>query len=126
MTGMYVDDVHESNGGLKIKAKNVVSTQSALGVDVAKKFELNDEQSLRLTAGGKYYHEFGEKYRTKATIDGMTGGYDMIDERFERDFGLLSLKADYQYKQFSVGAEAHAPIEHNNKPYYLLNMGYKF
>lgn len=126
VTGMYVDDVHESNGGLKIKAKNVVSTQSALGVDVAKKFELNDEQSLRLTAGGKYYHEFGEKYRTKATIDGMTGGYDMIDERFERDFGLLSLKADYQYKQFSVGAEAHAPIEHNNKPYYLLNMGYKF
>lgn len=126
VTGMYVDSVHESNGGLKIKAKNVVSTQSAMGIDVAKNFELNNEQSLRLKAGGKYYHEFGEKYRTKATIDGMTGGYDMIDERFERDFGLLSLKADYQYNQFSVGAEAHAPIEHNNKPYYLLNIGYKF
>ena len=126
VTGMYVDSIDESNGGLKIKAKNIVSTQAMLGLDVAKTLTVTDEQNLRLSMGGKYYHEFGQKYRTKATIGDMIGGYDITDERQVRDFGILSLKAAYQYKQFSVGAEAHAPIEHNRDPYYLFNVGYRF
>lgn len=126
VTGMYVDSIHESNGGMKIKAKNIVSTQSMLGLDIAKTFAIADDQNLYLSMGGKYYHEFGQKYRTKATVDDMIGGYDIVDERQVRDFGILSLKTAYQYNQFSVGAEAHAPIEHNRELYYLFNFGYQF
>ncbi len=126
LTGMYVDDIDESNGGLKIKGKNMLSAQSALGIDVAKMFNIDEAQSIKLGAGGKYYHEFGDRYHTSATVSDMVGSYDITDERLERDFGLMSLKAKYQYKQFSIEAEANAPLEQKRNPYYLLNLGYKF
>ena len=50
----------------------------------------------------------------------------MVDDRLQRDFGLLSLKAKYQYKQFMLEAEANAPLEQKQDPYYLLNLGYHF
>ena len=126
LTGMYMDDIDESNGGLKVKSKNMLSAQSALGVDVAKMFNIDEAQSIKLGAGGKYYHEFGDRYHTSATVSDMVGSYDITDERLERDFGLMSLKAKYQYKQFSIEAEANAPLEQKRNPYYLLNLGYKF
>jgi hypothetical protein len=126
LTGMYTDDIDESNGGLKIRGKNMLSAQSSLGIDVAKTFAIDEAQTIKVGAGSKYYHEFGDRYHTSASVDDMIGSYDVTDKRLQRNFGLMSLKAKYQYNQFSIEAEANAPLEQKRNPYYLLNLGYKF
>lgn len=126
LTGMHMEGYQESQGGLKVDGGSVFSTKSILGADVSKTFAIDEHQALKLTAGGRYYHEFGERYHTTANVEDMAGKYDITDERLQRNSGLLRLKTQYNYKQFTVGAEATAPLKNNTDPYYYLNMGYWF
>lgn len=125
-TGLYTDDIKENKDGLKIKSNNTLSSLITLGMDIKKKFILDNHNSLSFIAGGKYYHELGDKYRNDATISDMNGYYDIVSNRFQRDFGLINLRAVYDYRQLSVGASANIPLEQKRQPYYLLNLGYKF
>lgn len=124
--GLYTDDIKENKDGLKIKSNNTLSSLITLGMDIKKKFILDNHNSLSFIAGGKYYHELGDKYRNDATISDMNGYYDIVSNRFQRDFGLINLRAVYDYRQLSVGASANIPLEQKRQPYYLLNLGYKF
>ena len=126
VTGLYIDDIDESNNGLKIKDKNIVSAQTYIGADVKKKFEINDNHSVSALVGGKYYHEFGQKYRAHATAADMTGQYNIVSNRLQRNFGLLTAKARYDYRQFSVSASVNAPLKQDDNVYYLFNLGYGF
>lgn len=126
VTGLYIDDIDESNNGLKVKDKNVVSAQSYIGADVKKKFEINDNHSVSALVGGKYYHEFGQKYRAHANMADMTGQYNIVSNRLQRNFGLLTAKARYDYRQFSVSASVNAPLKQDDNVYYLFNLGYGF
>ena len=126
LTGLYMDDVKEKDDGMKIKSKNVISAQSFVGADVKKKFEIDTHQAVAAIVGGKYYHEFGQKYRAKATMADMNGYYDIISDRLKRNFGLLSAKAQYNYDKFSVSASVNAPVAQDENVYYLFNMGYQF
>lgn len=126
ITGLYTDDIKESAGGLKIKDKNIMSAQSVLGVTAKKKFEINSKSSIGLAVNAKYFHEFGKKYKNRATVGDMVGYYDIISNRLKRDFGLIGLKAQYDYQQFTLDASANLPLEEKRNPYYMLNVKYKF
>jgi outer membrane autotransporter protein len=126
LTGMYMDDIEESANGLKIKDKNVLSAQSVLGITARKRFEINSKSSLGLAVNAKYFHEFGKKYKNRATVGDMVGYYDIISNRLKRDFGLIGLKAQYDYQQFTLDASANLPLEEKHEPYYMLNVKYKF
>ena len=125
-TGLYSDDIKESKDGLRIKDNNTVSALAYAGADIKKKFAFNKDNALSLTAGGKYFHEFGDEYKAHATVSDMIGHYDIKDNRAQRNFGLVNLRAKYDYLQFSVEASMNMPIERKHNPYYLFNMGYKF
>ena len=126
LTGLYTDDIKENKDGLKVKSNNTLSSLLSLGMDIKKKFVFNDKHSLSVVAGGKYFHELGDKYKSDATISDMSGHYDIVSNRFQRNFGLISLKTVYDYKEFSIGASANVPLEQKKETYYLLNLGYKF
>ena len=126
ITGMYSESMREKTGGLKVKNKNIVSALSSVGVDIGKAFEITSNQSVSFGAGGKYYHEFGNKYSDKAFVSGMDGFYKVKSNRFNRNFGLMSLKAGYNYNGFTVQASANVPVETKHNTYYMLNLGYKF
>ena len=126
LTGMYMDDIEESANGLKIKDKNVLSAQSVLGITARKRFEINSKSALGLAVNAKYFHEFGKKYKNRATVGDMVGYYDIISNRLKRDFGLIGLKAQYDYQQFTLDASANLPLEEKHEPYYMLNVKYKF
>ncbi|MBR1600920.1 MAG: autotransporter domain-containing protein [Alphaproteobacteria bacterium] len=125
-TGLYNDDIKESNDGLKIKSKNTLSSLVSLGMDIKKKFALNNHSSLSLITGGKYFHELGDKYRSDATINNMSDYYDIVSNRFQRNFGLINFKTIYDYKQFSIEASVNLPLEQKKNIYYLFNLGYSF
>ena len=126
ITEVKVDDLKENNGGLKADSDKVTSIQSVIGMDIKKEFELGKEQSVLLTAGGRYFHEFGDKYSTMATMDNMLGSYQINSNRLQRNSGLLTMKAQYDYKKLSLSAAVNAPIEQKSNVYYLFNLGYKF
>lgn len=126
ITEVKVDDLKESNSGLKANSDKVTSIQSVIGMDVKKEFELGKEQSVLLTAGGRYFHEFGNKYSTMATMDNMLGSYQISSNRLQRNSGLLTMKAQYDYKKLSLSAAINAPLEQKSNVYYLFNLGYKF
>ena len=126
ITEVNVDDLKENNGGLKADSDKVTSIQSVIGMDIKKEFELGKEQSVLLTAGGRYFHEFGDKYSTMATMDNMLGSYQINSNRLQRNSGLLTMKAQYDYKKLSLSAAVNAPLEQKSNVYYLFNLGYKF
>ncbi|MBR3501629.1 MAG: autotransporter domain-containing protein, partial [Alphaproteobacteria bacterium] len=125
-TGLYSDDIKESKDGLRIKDNNTISALAYAGADIKKKFAFDKDNALSLTAGGKYFHEFGDEYKARTTVSDMIGHYDIKDNRAQRNFGLVNLRAKYDYRQFSIEASMNTPIERKHNPYYLLNMGYKF
>ena len=126
ITEVKVDGLKENNGGLKADSDKVTSVQSVIGMDIKKDFDLGKEQSVLLTAGGRYFHEFGSKYSTMATIDNMLGSYQISSNRLQRNSGLLTVKAQYDYKKLSLSAAVNAPLEQKSNVYYLFNLGYKF
>lgn len=126
ITEVKVDSLKENNGGLKADSDKVTSVQSVIGMDIKKDFDLGKEQSILLTAGGRYFHEFGSKYSTMATMDNMLGSYQINSNRLQRNSGLLSVKAQYDYKKLSLSAAVNAPLEQKSNVYYLFNLGYKF
>jgi len=125
VTSIYSDSSKEKNG-IRLKSKNTTSVQSVLGLDLKKDIPLNDKQLVSLIAGGKYYHEFGNRYRTKASVDGMAGNYILKDIRLQRNYGLLSLKAQYECNNLAIGATVNLPLEQKSNPYYLFDLKYKF
>ena len=125
-TGMYTDDINESKDGLKIKDNNIISAPVSLGLDIRKDLVFNKNNSLSLIAGGKYFHEFGNKGNRHASVSDMIGRYDIINSRFKRNYGLLSIKAAYSYDKFTLSASANAPLKQKHNPYYMLNLGYGF
>lgn len=126
LTDMYIKDIDENNNGLQIGSQNIVSAQSQVGLELKKKFAFNDFNKLELSAGGKYYHEFGNKYRPRMASDDMDGHFELTSNRLERNFGLLSAKAKYSYHQISLQTSANVPVQSKHKPYYMLNLGYSF
>lgn len=125
-TGMYSDDINESKDGLRIKDNNIISAPISLGLDIKKDIVFNKNNSLSLIAGGKYFHELGNKGNYESSVSDMVGYYDIINNRFQRNYGLLSLKALYTYDKFSLSASANAPLKQKHNPYYLFNIGYEF
>ena len=126
VTGMYLKGDNESNNGLRLKSKNIVSAVSSIGADIKKQFKLNDKHFVTFVAGGKYNHEFGNKYTQKASMKDMDGFYEIESNRLNRDFGLLQAKLKYNYEQFMLEASANKPIESKHKAYYMFDLGYSF
>lgn len=126
LTGLYSDKIKESNNGLIVDAKNMFSAVSFLGMDLKKTFALDGEKSLTFTAGGKYYHEFGNKYHTLAALADTVGKYELSDSKFTRNYGLLEFKAEYEVGKLALSGVAGVPLDSKQTNRYMLNLGYKF
>ena len=126
LTGLYAKGIKESGKGIKTKDENIVSAQSLIGLELAKKFNINSQNSLTLSTGGRYFHEFGKKPRLSATLKDCDGYYDLVDKRRQKDFGIVDLRAVYEYKKLSASTSFVLPIEQKQNPYFMFNLGYNF
>ena len=126
VTGMYIDDINETNDGLHIQDKNVLSAQSVLSLQAKKKIKLGSHSALTFGVGGNYVHEFGDNYKAKASVSDMIGYYDIISNRITRDYGILNMKAQFDYRDLSLDASANMPMDGERKTYYMFNAKYKF
>ena len=126
VTGIYFDNVKENNNGLRLGNENMLSMQSVIGLDIKKQFEFSPKNILAISTGGKYLHEFGNKYRTSAHLADTVGSYKIVGNRLNRDFGLLNIRADYKVQNFDFNASVNKPLDSKQDTYYTLGLGYKF
>ena len=124
--GMYQDRIKE-DGVVDISSSNNLSIEGGVGLYATKLFEFGEAHSLKLRAGGTYYHEFGDPYRAqKARLAGTDVSYRINSYNASRGRGVVSLRADYKYNQFDLYGEFTKFIEENGGYAINAGMGYRF
>ena len=99
--GFYQKQIHD--GGLNINHNNNISVESGLGLFAEKTFNINDNNSFRLRAGGTWYHEFNDDYQTlKGDIEGFNGIYTLDEVEMEKDRALFSINGEYKTGLISI------------------------
>ena len=126
ITSLHTDEINETNDGLKIKDENTLSATSIIGIDINRQFNINDKSNIILGTGIKYYHEFGDKYENNIQLAETNGYFNLLSNRFQRDYGLLKFKVGYDYEQISADASVFVPLQNKHRPYYMFNAKYKF
>ncbi len=126
LTNLHTGKINENNHGLNIKNENVISALSVLGIDAEKKFLINNKSDVVLGVGGKYFHEFGDRYDNRGNFEDTVSYFKIPTNRFNRDFGVLKLKAGYNFGQANIEAGVSVPLEDKQKPYFTLNAKYMF
>ena len=112
--GWHQDSVNEGNDDLALRmdAENVFSLESALGIYVDKAIEFNQDNVLNIALGLGYYHEFADPYRgIDAHHNGSLSNFRVKNRLHSRDRGILSAKAEYDYKAFSLYGELMQYLE---------------
>ena len=123
---MYQDRIKE-DGVVDISSSNNLSIEGGVGLYATKLFEFGEAHSLKLRAGGTYYHEFGDPYRAqKARLAGTDVSYRINSYNASRGRGVVSLRADYKYNQFDLYGEFTKFIEENGGYAINAGMGYRF
>ena len=102
---------------LSIKKQNTFSLESGIGVNIGKKFDLKNNDNLKMNATLIMYHEFGDPYRLKVSMREMEGAYLLKDERRRKDYFMLKNSFEYNVKELSIYANIFSYIdsEYNTK-----------
>ena len=124
--GLYSGKIKEKDN-MFVKSQNAVSIEGGLGLYLGKSIEYANSSTLRLRFGGTYYREMNNPYqRISAGFADADGYYNMHGYNNSRDRGVISLKADYGWKQFNFYVKAAEYIEKNSNFSLQGGMNYKF
>lgn len=127
LNGIYQDDSSEDDG-ISLKAKNMFSAETGLGAYISKTADFGTKGKLNLKAGAMYYYELNDDaYQSiNARFAGMNGLYKITGYDNSRSRGIVSLKANYQFKGWNLYAEITRLLEHNDNMVYNAGLKYSF
>ena len=127
LNGIYQDNFSEDDG-LSVKGKNMFSAEAGLGAHVSKAADFGENGRLNLKFGGMYYYELNDDaYQgLNARFAGMNGMYYLDGYDNRRSRGIVSLKANYQFKGWNLYAEITRLLEHNDNMVYNAGLKYSF
>lgn len=124
--GVYQDQIKEKQQ-LTVKSSNNLSIEAGIGLYVKKLIEFGEDNILKLRAGGSYYQEFNDAYNSsKANMYGMAGMFNMKGYEAERYRGVLSVRADYEYRSFVFFGEMSKLIERDGATSFNIGIEYRF
>lgn len=127
LNGIYQDNFSEDDG-LSVKGKNMFSAETGLGAYISKTADFGTKGKLNLKAGAMYYYELNDDaYQgLNARFAGMNGLYKITGYDNSRSRGIVSLKANYQFKGWNLYAEITRLLEHNDNMVYNAGLKYSF
>lgn len=124
--GLYSGKIKEKDN-MFVKSQNAVSIEGGLGLYLGKSIEYANSSTLRLRFGGTYYREMNNPYqRISAGFADADGYYNMHGYNNSHNRGVISLKADYGWRQFNFYVKAAEYIEKNSNFSLQGGMNYKF
>ncbi|MBO5039308.1 MAG: autotransporter domain-containing protein [Alphaproteobacteria bacterium] len=101
---LYQDGFSEGNkeGALNVKGKNRLSVEGGLGAYLAKEFEFDEDNKLRVQIGGIYYVEFADgDDGFEARLHGMNRKAKIVG-RDDDGRAVFSAKINYTYKDITL------------------------
>ena len=127
LNGIYQDDSSEDDG-ISLKAKNMFSAETGLGAYISKAADFGTKGKLNLKAGAMYYYELNDDaYQSiNARFAGMSSLYKITGYDNSRSRGIVSLRANYQFKGWNLYAEITRLLEHNDNMVYNAGLKYSF
>ena len=80
---------------LRVKEQNNYSLEAGLGLHADKQVNFDEQSALSFNLSAAVYHEFGNPYETKVTVNGMSGSFAVKDEN--RGANRAALRSGFEY-----------------------------
>lgn len=127
INGVYTDKIKEDKG-LTIDSRDTLSSEAGIGLYAEKKFDFNSYGNLNIGGGAMYYYELNSNaYKDiDAALYGMEGNYLLYGYNNRRSRGLISVKADYNIKGWSIYGNIMRMLERDDNMIYNAGIRYSF
>ena len=80
---------------LRVKEQNNYSLEAGFGLHAGKQVNFDEQSALSFNLSAAVYHEFGNPYETKVTVNGMSGSFAVKDEN--RGANRAALRSGFEY-----------------------------
>lgn len=80
---------------LRVKEQNNYSLEAGLGLHAGKQVNFDEQSALSFNLSAAVYHEFGNPYETKVTVNGMSGNFAVKDEN--RGANRAVLRSNFEF-----------------------------
>ncbi len=80
---------------LRVKEQNNYSLEAGLGLHAGKQVNFDEQSALSFNLSAAVYHEFGNPYEIKVTVNGMSGNFAVKDEN--RGANRAVLRSNFEF-----------------------------
>ena len=124
----YQIKAHEEDKAyaLNIEKQNVLSVEAGIGIHLSKEYKFGEKHGLKLGLGAMGYHEFGDPYELKLSMQGMEGSYKLRDEKRRDNRIALRNSFAYDLEPFSIYGNLISYIDSEYRTKALLGFKYAF
>ncbi len=111
---------------LRVKEQNNYSLEAGLGLHAGKQVNFDEQSALSLNLSAAVYHEFGNPYKTKVTVNGMSGNFAVKDENRGANRAVLRSNFEFTRGNTVLGGALMSYFDHSLNSKASLNLKYGF
>ena len=111
---------------LRVKEQNNYSLEAGLGLHAGKQVNFDEQSALSFNLSAAVYHEFGNPYETKVTVNGMSGNFAVKDENRGANRAVLRSNFEFTRGNTVLGGALMSYFDRSLNSKASLNLKYGF
>ena len=111
---------------LRVKEQNNYSLEAGLGLHADKQVNFDEQSALSFNLSAAVYHEFGNPYETKVTVNGMSGNFAVKDENRGANRAVLRSNFKFTRGNTVLGGALMSYFDRSLNSKASLNLKYGF
>lgn len=111
---------------LRVKEQNNYSLEAGLGLHAGKQVNFDEQSALSFNLSAAVYHEFGNPYETKVTVNGMNGSFAVKDENRGANRAVLRSNFEFTRGNTVLGGALMSYFDRSLNSKASLNLKYGF
>ena len=111
---------------LRVKEQNNYSLETGLGLHAGKQVNFDEQSALSFNLSAAVYHEFGNPYETKVTVNGMSGNFAVKDENRGANRAVLRSNFEFTRGNTVLGGALMSYFDRSLNSKASLNLKYGF
>ena len=111
---------------LRVKEQNNYSLEAGFGLHAGKQVNFDEQSALSFNLSAAVYHEFGNPYETKVTVNGMSGNFAVKDENRGANRAVLRSNFEFTRGNTVLGGALMSYFDRSLNSKASLNLKYGF
>lgn len=111
---------------LRVKEQNNYSLEAGFGLHAGKQVNFDEQSALSFNLSAAVYHEFGNPYETKVTVNGMSGSFAVKDENRGANRAVLRSNFKFTRGNTVLGGALMSYFDRSLNSKASLNLKYGF